>query len=298
MRTATWNAAGVGTDVATCKTVGEVLVASGLDFEVEKRPIYLADNTLIPGKMATVRTDTNEPLGVVSKNYSVYQNGDAFDFIGNIADIQFVKAGQTKTGMIYIIGKLPSVTVLNDTFTPYVIFQTSHNGLYTVRATICPLRIVCQNQFAMSFRESSNTISIQHSSQLPQKIAQAQRLLNDTAVYMTTFTGTAEELATLHIDKNLGARRVIDAFFKVTQEMTERQISAVERQRIEFLQAYHADDNANFQGTAWGLVNAFTDYTTHRERKKTKNAHESAFMQVTFDNSALHKFIECIRDVA
>lgn len=295
-RTATWNA--VGTDVATCKSVGEVLIQSGLDYQVEKQPIYLANNTLVPGKMATVRTDTNEPLGVVSKNYQIYQNADAFDFIGNIEGIQFVKAGQTRTGMVYIIGKLADTTVLDDTFTPYVIFQTSHNGIYTVKATISPLRIVCQNQFAMSFRESNNTISIQHSSKLPQKIAQAQRLLNDTAVYMEAFGNTAEELATLKIDKNLGARRVIDAFFKTTQEMTERQLAAVERQKIAFLQAYHADDNANFTGTGWGLVNAFTDYTTHRERKKTKNAAESAFMNVTFDTHNLNNLIELIREVA
>jgi phage/plasmid-like protein (TIGR03299 family) len=265
---------------------------------VEKQPIYLANNTLVPGKVATVRTDTSEVLGIVSKNYEIYQNTDAFDFIGNIENIKFVKAGQTRTGMIYIIGQLPSTTVLGDTFAPYVIFQTSHNGVYTVKATICPLRIVCQNQFAMSFRDSSNTISIQHSSRLPQKIAQAQQLLNDTAVYMGSFTNTAEELALLKVGDKANVNQIINAFFKSTKEITERQQEAINRQKAAILEAYDYNDNANFQGTAWGLVNAFTDFATHRERKKTKNANESTFMSVTFDTRTLGRFIECIKDVA
>lgn len=296
MRTTTWH--NIGTDVMDCTSIGQVLTQSGLDYTVEKQPIYLANNTLVPGKVATVRTDTSEVLGVVSKNYKIYQNTDAFDFIGNIENIKFVKAGQTRTGMVYIIGQLPSTTVLGDTFTPYVIFQTSHNGVYTVKATICPLRIVCQNQFAMSFKDSDNTISIQHSSRLPQKIAQAQQLLNDTAVYMSSFTNTAEELALLKVGDKANVNQIINAFFKSTKEITERQQEAINRQKAAILEAYDYNDNANFQGTAWGLVNAFTDFVTHRERKKTKNANESAFMAVTFDTRTLSKFIECVREVA
>lgn len=194
-RTTTWS--GVGTDVSEKTSVDEILQKAGLDYTVTKEPVYLRDGILVPSRIATIKSETREPIGLVSDRYEIYQNADAFKFLEEIPDIQFVRAGETYNGMVYIIGKLPTLKVLDDEFTPYVIFQTSHNGWFSLRATICPLRIVCQNQFAMSFKNMTNTISIQHSKRLEGRIMEAQQLLKDTAIYMQGFTNTAEELALL-----------------------------------------------------------------------------------------------------
>ena len=50
-------------------------------------------------------------------------------------------------------------------------------------------------------------------------------------------------------------------------------------------------DNANFVGTAWELINGFSDYITHKETKNTKNKDESKFMTVTFDPRIFKAFI-------
>lgn len=256
-REATWTR--VGTDVSQQTSVEEILKQAHLDYTVIKEPVYLHDGILVPSRIATVKKETREPIGLVSDRYEVYQNADAFKFLEEIPDIEFVRAGETYNGMVYIIGKLPSLTILNDTFTPYVIFQTSHNGWFSLRATICPLRIVCQNQFAMSFKNMENTISIRHSSRIDSCIAEAQQLLKDTALYMQGFTNTAEELALLHItdtDRN----KIIDAFFESTKAITDRQKEALDEKKTRLNLCYKDADNANFTGTAWGLVNAFTDY--------------------------------------
>lgn len=290
-RTATWTR--IGTDVSGTTTIDQLLDEAGLNYTVHKEPMFLANGTEIKGKVSTVK-DNGTPIGVVSEKYNVYQNQDAFGFIGDIPDIKFVRAGETYKGMVYVIGKLPDLTVMDDTFTPYVIFQNSHNGRYQVRATICPLRIVCQNQFAMSFRKVNNTISIQHSSLLPTKVAQAQQLITDAATYMNGFTNTAEELAQLHItDRDRYA--IMDAFFESTRELTERQEAMLEEQRALFNKCYEADDNGNFRGTAWGMVNAFTDFTTHKEVKNTLHSNDTRFMNVTFDADAMNKFLDLIR---
>ena len=41
-------------------------------------------------------------------------------------------------------------------------------------------------------------------------------------------------------------------------------------------------DNVNFKGTAWGIINAYADYITHKPVKNTKNADENKFEMVTF----------------
>jgi phage/plasmid-like protein (TIGR03299 family) len=293
MRTATWT--NIGTDVSGITTVDDVLRESGLNYEVEKRPIYVTDNSgtqiQIPNKVATVKKDTGEYIGVVSPNYTVYQNSDAFDFIDSIENVKFVKAGETASGMVYIIGKLPDVTVLGDTFTPHVIFQTSHNGVFNIKATICPLRIVCQNQFAMSFGSVRNTVNIRHSSQIVGRMTAAKRLIQDTAQYMNGFTDTAEELALLKLGSNQTFYNIVDAFFESTKEITERQQRALDSKKSQIIQCYNADDNSDFKGTVWGAVNAFTDFVTHEQKKQTKTMNESQFMNVTFDTAALTKFL-------
>lgn len=291
-REATWTR--VGTDVSQQTSVEEILKQAHLDYTVIKEPVYLHDGILVPSRIATVKEETREPIGLVSDRYEVYQNADAFKFLEEIPDIEFVRAGETYNGMVYIIGKLPSLTILNDTFTPYVIFQTSHNGWFSLRATICPLRIVCQNQFAMSFKNMENTISIRHSSRIDSCIAEAQQLLKDTALYMQGFTNTAEELALLHItdtDRN----KIIDTFFESTKAITDRQKEALDEKKTRLNLCYKDADNANFTGTAWGLVNAFTDYETHRERKQTERSAETTFSQVTFDTGAMSKLLSIIR---
>lgn len=292
-RTATWS--GVGTDVSEKTSVDEILQKAGLDYTVTKEPVYLRDGILVPSRIATIKSETREPIGLVSDRYEIYQNADAFKFLEEIPDIQFVRAGETYNGMVYIIGKLPTLKVLDDEFTPYVIFQTSHNGWFSLRATICPLRIVCQNQFAMSFKNMTNTISIQHSKRLEGRIMEAQQLLKDTAIYMQGFTNTAEELALLKIT-DTDRSKICDAFFESAKAITERQKSSFEERKSRFNLCYNDDDNGNFRGTAWGLVNALTDYETHKERKQTPHSADTAFMQVTFDPSVMSRMLSIIRN--
>lgn len=294
MRTSTF--AHVGKDVTGSTNVHEVLAKAGLDYTVHKEPIFLGGGTKIEGKVATVKDD-GTPIGVVSEKYTLYQNEEAFDFVDSIPGIQFEKAGETHTGMVYMIGKLPELSVIGDRFTPHVIFQTSHNGLYTFRATICPLRIVCQNQFAWSFKQMRNTLTIQHCSTMPIKVARAQEVLADVAVYMSGFSNTAEELAMLKIGENT-RYAIIDAFFDSAKEISERQKAAIEEQKAFFEKCYAEDDNANFRGTAWGLVNATSDFLTHKTVKDTATKNDSRFMKVTFDTTAMAKMLSLIGQAA
>ena len=279
-REVTWKK--IGRDISAQTSVDGILKEAGLDYTVHKEGIFLSSGKMIPDRVATVKDD-GTPIGVVSKAYEVYQNQDAFGFICDVPDIEFEKAGETHNGMVYIIGKLPNMTVLQDEFTPYVIFQTSHNGRFNVRATICPLRIVCQNQFAYTFSHMRNTINIRHSRQLTTRVAQAQQLIIDTAAYMNGFTNTAEELSLLKIQDKDTFLEIVDKFFDSTKEITARQARAIEEQKHILIDCYNAEDNANFTGTAWGVVNAFSDFNTHRQRKNTRTAAESQFMSVTFD---------------
>lgn len=141
-RTTTWNR--IGTDITSATSSSEALNMAGLNYEVEKVPVFLENGFKVPGYFATKVVNSDRTLGIVGSDYTVVQNNEAFDFINSVIPegLEFVKAGETKKG-IYLITKLPSHYILGDEVTPYLILQNSHNGKCSIRSAICPLRIVC-----------------------------------------------------------------------------------------------------------------------------------------------------------
>lgn len=294
MRETTWSR--IGTDVSKATTLDEVLGIAGLDYNVVKTPIYtMQDGKLVEytDKVATVNELTGETFGIVSPRYEICQNAAAFDFINSVTDeVEFVKAGTTHTGMVYIIAKMRNQNVLGDEFTPYIIFQNSHNGEYTLKATISPLRIVCQNQFNVAFRDSSNTITIRHSSLLESRMDQGRELLGNTAEYIKHFNAEAEALATIKVDYKK-KKRLLDKMFAINPEhMSERVIQNVEASKARFLEAYDAEDNQNFKGTAWGFLNAYADWSTHAPLSNRANAADNAFMNISLLSNGMNNIVK------
>lgn len=295
-RTATW--ASIGTDVTSCKTVDEVLQKANLNYTVEKNTLTTDSGLLVPRHFATVANysdGSQRCLGVVGDTYTVCQNSDAFSFVDEIHDeLKFVKAGETHNGMIYVIGQLPSIDIMGDEVTPHVILQNGHNGRFQLKATIIPLRLVCQNQFNTAFKESPNTITIMHSSQLESKLVMAKNLLSGAAEYMDSFKANAEFLASVKCSRE-AAIKIINEYFMQnvkTEDMSEKQLEKVQTNIARLKNAYLEDDNANFQGSVLGLYNAFSDFNTHKEIRPSDKSDDSKFLSVTFDPRSLQMFTQ------
>lgn len=292
-RQATWNK--VGTDIRKATTAAEALEFSGLNYEVVKVPVYLSNGYKVPGAFATKKKGLNDTFGIVGSDYTVVQNSEAFSFIDGIIPegLTFEKAGETKK-MNYIIASLPSQYILKDEFKPYIIFQNSHSGNSSLRVAICPLRIVCQNQFSRAFRTAENSISLRHTNTIKGRMAEAQEVLKFSASYMDTFHKEALEMANIKLSDSQ-VFNVIDEYFVVDEEATDRKANNIEEKRNIFLNAYNSEDNQNFKGTAWGMVNAFSDYITHlNPGRNTDTAATRKFIKVTLKNNYMEQFINLV----
>ena len=294
MRTTTF--ANIGTDITGLRTSEEVLNTAGLNYNVIKKSIlYRGEHGEIleyPDKVLTMNETTGKIFNTVSKGYEVCQNRDAFsliDYIGQDDEsFEYVRAGETIGGLVYIIAKIKSVNLMGDMVTPYIIFQNSHDGLNSVKATICPLRIVCQNQFNVSFRESPNTVRIIHSAKMEERMLAAREMMRDVATYMETFEGTAEALATKRVGYDTVIKLFNDVFKYNPEKMSNRQIQTFDDARNEFLACYNSDDNQNFKGTAWGIMNGAADYLTHH-RSVRKTHPDSIFINTTLLATTLNQ---------
>lgn len=278
MRNVTWINLGVE---ARENNFDALLKEADLDYNAVAQDLFIkheGKEILVPNRKMIVREDTMQMFGTVSDRYQICQNRDALDFVKFIDDLELVKAGSTSTGYVYMIGRLPEINVLGDSIRPHLIFQNSHDGSGSVKATICLLRIVCQNQFVSTFKESPATISISHLGNMNEKLVVAKETMTGTYEYIKNFKSSAMDLANSKVTPAL-FNKILEEFFKTKEEYSSRKNATIEDHRELFIKAYEEDDNSNFRGTKWGLVNAYSDYLTHYEpTRKSAQWEEKRFL--------------------
>lgn len=189
---------GLGQVVEAYPTSKEAIQFAGLDYTVEKRPLFTYDNENhngdpetdiiipeieVPDHFATVRTDTEQVLGVVGRDYEIVQNVDAFTFFDSIVGgdgIQYETAGALGKGeRIFITAKLPGyIQVANhDLIEKYLFLTTSHDGYGSIMAAFTPVRIVCNNTLNAAMRNHSNAIKIRHTGNAKERLAEAHKVM-------------------------------------------------------------------------------------------------------------------------
>jgi len=182
---------GLGQIIEDYPTSSEEIQYAGLDYSVEKWPMYAydpknetSDEPHVPHNFATVRTDNNCVLGVVGKDYQIVQNTDAFSFfdsiVGGKSGILYETAGALGKGeRIFITAKLPEYIKVgrNDLIENYLFLTSSHDGLGSITIAFTPIRIVCNNTLNAALQNNTNCIKIRHTASAGEKLKQAQHML-------------------------------------------------------------------------------------------------------------------------
>lgn len=291
-RLSTWE--NIGTK-AENSDLRELLRKADLDYTAVAEDLFVeyeGEKLLVPNKKVVLREDTKEIFGVVSDRYQLCQNIDALDFIDYIDGVELQQAGGVG-GFTWVIGKLPEVTVLGDKITPNLIFQNSHDGSCSIKTTICMLRIVCQNQFVSSFKDSPATITIRHQGDLDEKLLVARETMQGVYDYVKNYDELANELVMEKVSPKK-FNQLIEGFFAIPEDISDRSKNLILDRREKFYQAYDADDNQNFKGTKWGLINAYSDLITHEEyNRKTTNWETNRFLN-SLSPSTMNEFMRLV----
>lgn len=176
-------------------TIKQALELSHADYLVQARPIVALTPELegaikngemingedfysqfVSGKKAIIRADTNEPLGVVSENYGIVQNEEAFKFIDTLCTGEL--GGETpiietagvlgKGERIFVTAKFPEDIVLDnkgdDRVEMNIAFTTSHDGTGAVMCMVTPVRVVCNNTLNIAMKNNAGKICFRHTS--------------------------------------------------------------------------------------------------------------------------------------
>jgi len=284
---------GLGTVIENVPTIAEALELSKMDFDVVLSNPLVArfldpslgyDNNTKQSKFyATVRTDTDEVLGVVNKNYKIVQNSELFDIAGSVPGLQVETAGTLFNGaQSYILMKDDEWAVNgSDEMHEYLCLMNSHNGTLSLSALPTSIRVVCNNTLSWAISEGSQRmIKLKHTGDIDAKILSLKEALDEWKAHKAAFRGAVQQL---------GAKRwsaeEIQSFWIDCYEMFEGEIP---RARSSYTQEEHNSRKkamTTIQGftetfdkevkefggdSAWLAANAVTNWRQHKKRRTTE----------------------------
>ena len=292
---------GLGVAVEEAPTSADAIRLAGLDWEVEQRPVYVesaAGQIEIPGYKANVRTSDDKTLGIVTDRYQIVQNQEAFDFTDSLIGegCVYETAGSLKGGKrVFLLARMPEKLILGEKYDPYICFTNTHDGTGAIKAVMTPTRVVCQNTLSLALNNATRAWTTRHLGDLKSKLEEAKYTLQMANNYLDRFTETADVLANTSITEDQ-TMRVINKLFPITPEMSDRQVTNTKKKQDEFMICMFAPDLAKFKGTAYQLVQASSDFATHREpARKTTTFQERTFGSILDGNVIIDTtFIEAM----
>lgn len=257
---------GLGTPVQEALTSEEAIEKAGLNWTVEKKPIFNENGIQIPKYFRTARSSDNSTLGIVSGRYKIVQNQEAFSFTDELisGDVRYETAGSLNEGRrVWLLAKLPDKTILGDKFDNYICFTNTHDGTGAVQVCMTPIRVVCNNTLNLALSQATRKWSTRHIGNLEQKMEEARKALEMAESYMVALDEKAKVFADTKVSE-AEVEVMFDSIFPIDQNNdTARKIRNVEYLKNAFFNCLKAPDIVQYSGTAWGVINAMTDFVDH-----------------------------------
>ncbi len=298
--------------VVEAMTSEQAIILGGLDFEVEKRPLFInggeeipfeaaktikrvnrqivkvdedtwrsvyKPSIMIPNQYATVRTDLDLPLGIVGERYHVIQNKEAFDFIDSIigqgiADYETVGAlGNGET--VFITCKLREEMVVNkDLIDKYLLLSMSHDGSSSIVVMFTPIRVVCNNTLTLALEGKNNKVVIRHTKSAKEKLELSKKVLGIVDRQTLAYKEAFGYLNTITVyDKQIPD--IIKYSFGLKPD-DKGNFSSKAENIVKAVEKYYHNGigQEEIVGTAWGVFNGITGYL---QNVKSYNNPEAKF---------------------
>lgn len=273
-------------------TSEQVLEKAGLNFDVLQEPIFDGLGFPIEGYRNNYKSDTRKCLGIVSERYKIVQNRDAFAFIDGLIgpNACYENAGACKNYKVnFIQVKLQPRNIMGDDYNNFLFFKNSFDGSSSVKVCVTPVRIICSNMLNLAISRAQRVFSIRHTGDIAGKIKEADMTLELSEHYLTEIQEDYVRLAR----KKLTAQQVNsfwEQLFPIAEDASKQAKNNAERQRVQLVMAYNADDLQNFKGTAFGVVNAVSNVINNAQPlRMTESYFGNLFDKVTDGHPMLDK---------
>ena len=268
---------GLGNPLSDKQPLAVWLREAGMDWEIQSSPVlFQSTNHLRPFKDAKVlyRSDSGEALSVVSNRYQEVQPRAVLEFYRDLVDLggfELETAGVLKGGRkLWALARTGQETLLkgNDQVKAYLLLATACDGTLATTAQFTSVRVVCNNTLQMATGNTAGAIKVPHSTRFD-----ADKVKQQLGLGVTTwqhFIADIHRLAVRPVNP-FEARRYLMEVLGDPELAFHRQPNLKVLNHVFDLYAGQGAGAtfASAQDTAWGLVNAVTQFVDHERRART-----------------------------
>jgi phage/plasmid-like protein (TIGR03299 family) len=259
-------------------TVDTALVESGLDWTVEKVPVfaqYGRQRVEVKDRHGVQRDTDGEILGVVGNSWQPVQNHEGFalieDFMGE--GEAFIEAAGALDGgrKVWILAHMESdLFIAGEAVSQYVLFTNGHDGRTSVTAAMTDVRVVCQNTLTWAIDTATRIHRVRHTSKATQRLAEARHILGLRNLRSEELAKQGEWLVEQSMS-DAEFNTFLEALMPVDDEQDDKPAGTMIRKRRDQIRdVYQTADNLNnIRGTRWGALNAVVEYADYGREFKT-----------------------------
>lgn len=300
---------GLGVRVTPDLTPEQMLVAAGLNWEVEKRPIF---TTLGPqgweigpeikNKRALVRKTDSKVMDIVGKDWMPVQNRDLIATFRKFCEeggAEMETAGSLRGGeMVWALANLGTGFVLpgGDAVKGYLLLAGSHKAGRATIGRLTPVRVVCANTFAMSGGfEGASQLRVPHAVEFKPEWAADQ--IGIAKAGLSEFERNAQLLQKLNIGHD-DALRILVPIYQPQAEVKEVLANYDENagRTVKAIMEAALTGAGAVEGTAWGLFNGATFHANHGARGSADKRMASTFLGQ--NNVVLNRLYKSLTEMA
>lgn len=221
------------------------------------------------------RSDTLAPLSVVSPRYKVVQPHEVLHFYNDLVHaggFELETAGVLKGGKkLWALAKTGQETLVRsgDRVKAYLLLATSCDGTLCTTAQFTSVRVVCNNTLQIAVGDNLGAVKVPHSTVFdPLAVKDALGLgLSDWDVFMRNIKALSQ--------RHISPEEARQYFAYVLDEPMPVE-DATPSKAMQQLHALYSGAGmgsmlTGTRGTAWGLVNAVTEYVDHHRRARSSD---------------------------
>jgi phage/plasmid-like protein (TIGR03299 family) len=273
---------GLGQQLVEGASIEDWTIAAGMDWKVQRSKVRYhtsanpADFQTWNDNHVLFRSDNKQPLGLVSDGYKVVQPQAILEFFRDLtenAGYHLHTAGTLFGGRkFWALAKVAESYVTGaDKIGGYLLLSTSCDGTMATEARETTIRVVCNNTLSMARRAGqSGVIKVGHRSRFN---ADAVKLkMQGSAEHFATFVSMTRQLAAKRVT-NAMAEAFVRKLLRPDETLIEGEATRAPKGEAEILNLFRSSAIGGTllgtAGTAWGLVNAVTEYVDHKQTAKS-----------------------------
>ncbi|MBW0172114.1 MAG: DUF932 domain-containing protein [Hydrogenophaga sp.] len=238
-----------------------------------------------PEQKVLYRSDTKAPLSVVSKRYETVQPSEVLEFFRDLTEVggyELETAGVLKEGRkFWALARTGQSAVLKgkDQVHGYLLLATACDGTLATTAQFTSVRVVCNNTLAIALGEGKGAVKVHHRSQFD---AQAvKRQLGIAIASWDAFLVRIKALSELKVTPDMAEAYFKRVFTYAPVNPAGLSVTAVNDSALKSVQELFTGRGkganlASASGTAWGLLNATTEFCDHHRRARSEDHRRDA----------------------